>query len=423
MSLICSLPKDLFHSILLSWLGYADVGRLDSALCNIGERKQFLGSVRASDFVLLKCQQPIVETGANRLDLLLKWLMKRRIATSQLPVTNSCVTDCDERLSYLKRSGKHVHAVIVRTSTESFDMVKVALEDVCMRCPNILILENNSRIRNYSPVEHTDMIRIIASHCAQLRNLYTCFGLTGIDLAALGAGCPHLTTVEMMDAEVTDDGIQKVARNGALRTLCVEGCVELTDEGLQAVVAFCPHLESVDLSACDELTDATLLAIGQHCSNLRELNIVETDVTDEGLRAIAEGCPLLETLNASQCDVGPAIEDIARGCPKLRVLIVTGVEVTAEAVQALAECCPRLEELGLCRCEEIGDEEITTLVRGCSNLRRLSITRTAVTELGLYAIREHCTQLTRIALQEEMYPNGVRDDSFFSARVEVAVMY
>jgi hypothetical protein len=423
MSLICSLPKDLFHSLLLSWLEHADVGRLDSALCNIGERKQFLCSVRASDFVLLKCQRPIVEAGANRLDLLLKWLVKRRIATSQLPVTNSCVSDCDGRLSYLKRSGKHVHEVIIRTSTASFDMVKAAIEDVCVHCPNILILENNSRIRNYSPLEHTDLISTIASHCAQLRNLYTCFGLTDHDLAALGAGCPHLTTVEMMDAEVTDDGIQKVARNGALRTLCVEGCVELTDEGLQAVVAFCPLLESVDLSACDELTDATLIAIGQHCPNLRELNIVETDVTDEGLQAIAAGCPLLETLNASQCDVGPAIEDIARGCPNLRVLIVTGVEVTAEAVQALAECCPRLEELGLCRCEEIGDEEITTLVRGCLNLTKLSITRTAVTELGLCAIREHCTQLTRIALQEEMYPNGVRDDSFFPAGVEVAVMY
>jgi hypothetical protein len=313
---------------------------------------------------------------------------------------------------------------IISETTAPFDQIKAAIKDVCTHCSNIAVVECNIGKWGYGSPQHSGVISLVASHCSQLRKIYTRTGLVDDDLAALGAGCPALTTVDTMSAEVTDAGLLAIARNGALRALHMEGCLQVTDEGLQAVVSLCPHLESVDITSCEDLiTDSTLIALGQHCRNLRKLKTGYTYVTEEGLEAIAAGCPLLENLDVSACMVGPAIEAIARNCPLLRVLIVSEVEVPTEAMLALAECCPLLEELGLCGCPEFGDEEITALVGGCPDLQRLDIKRTAVTEVGLCAIREHCKKLKHITLDDGMYPGGVVDDSFFPAGVEVTLAY
>jgi hypothetical protein len=84
-NLILWLPRDLFRSLLLSWLGLADVGRLDSAICNTCLRMEFLISVTETDFFLSNFYEPAVEEGAeNRLDSFLKWLTRRGIATTNL---------------------------------------------------------------------------------------------------------------------------------------------------------------------------------------------------------------------------------------------------------------------------------------------------------------------------------------------------
>jgi hypothetical protein len=108
--------------------------------------------------------------------------------------------------------------------------------------------------------------------------------------------------------------IAVVARNRALTSLNLIYNCNVTDRGMEAVTANCPLLESIHLASCNQLTDATLIAIGQHCHNLRQLNINDTSFTHVGLEAVARGCPLLENLSASR---GHKLEfaTIARGCP------------------------------------------------------------------------------------------------------------
>jgi hypothetical protein len=417
MDVICNLPMDLFHSLLLTWLGHEDVGRLDTAACHRGQRKHFLSSITDADFVFVNCYRPAAQKDhETRLDLFLRWLMTRGIATSLLPVTHSCVMYCGERLNYLLRNGKHVRRVIISATVAPFDKLKAAMNDVCIHCPGVMCIENN-RVCGYH--KHAAMVRIVASHCAQLCELYARRGIVDGDLAALGKGCPYLTTVGWMSPNVTDAGILSVARNGALITLCLEWCLKLTDVGLQAAVVFCTHLESVDLAMCNQLTDVALAAIGQHCHNLHKLDISYTCMTGEGIQAIAAGCPLLEVLHAKECSIGSAAEAIARGCPRLRVLSIAGADVPAEAVLALAECCPLLDELEICGCEEVGDETISVLLRGCTALKWLDITGTSITVLGLRTIRDHCKQLKRITLGDGMFPDLVDDGGIFPESVEV----
>jgi hypothetical protein len=423
MSLVFRLPKDLFHSLLLSWLGLADVGRLDSAICNTCLRMEFLISVTETDFVFSSFYEPVLEEGAeNRLDSFLKWLTKRGIATTRLTVTNSRSIDFNEKLNYLRLNGKCVTEVFISEGTP-FRKPKVVMEDVAAWGPDILCWEDYNLAWGFGSVKHAGLIHIIASNCPQLRKLYTSHRLTDGDLAALGEGCPLLTTVDKMAWAVTDAGLLAIARNGALVNLNVKSRYDLTNEGLQTAAALCPHLESVDLSACRQLTDATLIALGRHCRSLREMDISFTQVTTTGLRAIAADCPLLEALSAGHCDVGSSIEAVARSCPRLRVLDLTHVEVPAEAVLALAECCPLLDEVIVCGCWGVGDVEVTALVRGCPELTRLDITGTSVTVLGLSAIRDHCKKLARIALYKELYYNEAFTVSFFPVGVKVVLGY
>jgi hypothetical protein len=397
MSLICNLPNDLFHSVLLMWLRHVDVGKLDSAMCNTEQRQQFQSAVTHSGFVLSNRYRSAVRTGVqNRLDSFLQWFMKRGIPTSQLTVTDSFVIEGGERLKYLRQYGKRVSEVIICNIMAHFNEIKAAIEDVCVHCPDILSFKNFKHTRQLGYHEHACLISVIAFGCPQLRNLYTCTGLADSDLIALGERCPHLTTVERICVWVTDDGLLAIARSGALLSLGLDSCLQLTDVGLQAAVGFCRRLESVYLDSCEQLTDATLIALGQYCHNLRDLNISCTDTTEKGLRAIAAGCPLLEELIAEQCAVGSAVEHIARSCPHLRVLIVPNVVVPREAALALAECCPLLQELDIYSCKAIGDEEITALVCGCPALWMLNIRGTSVTGMGRCAIRDGCRNLWRL---------------------------
>jgi hypothetical protein len=259
----------------------------------------------------------------------------------------------------------------------------------------------------------------IASRCPLLHNLRR-FEVDDAVLVALGSGCPLLSRMDLMyNRLVTDIGLVAFARNGALTDLWVEECDNLSGDGLRTAVQYSPLLQRVDFKNC-MATDATLVALGQHCHDLRVLSVYQTPtVSHEGWAAVAAGCPLLEEMNAWDCDdVGLAIEAVARGCPRLRVVVASEAVVRAEAVLALAECCPLLEEVNIVG-DDIGDQEIIALARGCPALRELNLIGTAVTSVGLRAVGEHCKKLSEIEFEEGMVSVGENSDDYFAREVKV----
>ena len=58
-----------------------------------------------------------------------------------------------------------------------------------------------------------------------------------------------------------------------------------------SAVMWMPKLKVVDLSGCHLSVAQALIALGEHCHDIRELNLsYNRDITDEGLEALAEGC-------------------------------------------------------------------------------------------------------------------------------------
>jgi hypothetical protein len=487
------LPLELASKILLMWVDLEDIGHLDSALCNKTERASYLSLVSNASFVISRSFTPHEgNAGGIRVRSFTSWFLLRGVAVTNVSVNAAWVANQGQSRNYIHLHRRHVRNVTVEMDSSLPFEFDAALKEISEHCPNVAKLDTGrgvtisavtlSHITHHWPqlthlaiqvdgVDDGDEFVSVCVECQSLVELtlwavppapaltkalqvcsaelqkFTAFAplkpsdyrslaqrcpllrevdvphskLDDAGLEALGANCVHLEVLKIeKNAKVTNKGLLAVARNRALTTLRLNGCPIITDAGLQAVAQSCPLLERVDLSHSSAVTDASLIAIGQTCHHLRELSLRAVPVTHAGLRAVAAGCPQLQVMRAPECDVGRGVEAVARGCPQLRVLASPHADVPAAAVRALAERCPLLTTVELWG-EEIGDAEIAALVKGCPLLTRLYVCGTSATENALATIRDHCKHLAEVEVDESMYPGGVYDKGYFSSAVAVEV--
>ncbi|KAG8639201.1 F-box protein SKIP19 isoform X2 [Manihot esculenta] len=158
----------------------------------------------------------------------------------------------------------------------------------------------------------------------------------------------------------TDDLLQYIAdRSSHLKRLRLVSCYSISDEGLSEVATKFPLLEELDISYCS-LSKQALEVVGHCCPLLKSfklnnhgfkhprtecneealviaenmphlccLQIFGNKLTNEGLQAILDGCPNLESLDLRQCfnvnleghlDVGSSEEDYPSGLSEIDFL-------------------------------------------------------------------------------------------------------
>jgi len=142
------------------------------------------------------------------------------------------------------------------------------------------------------------------------------------------------------------------------------------------------QLEKVEIDFANALDNDLLVALGKHCSQLRELSLVEGEVDnmsfdDRGLIALARGCPKLEALYLCAApgvtDLGLAV--LSHRCPALRELDLSGSEVTDDGIIELIYACSRLALLNLHGTDSITDKTLHYLVEAgvCPELAELGL--------------------------------------------------
>ncbi|GAU22408.1 hypothetical protein TSUD_122940 [Trifolium subterraneum] len=147
---------------------------------------------------------------------------------------------------------------------------------------------------------------------------------------AIERSCGHLENIDIQYF-FTDDLLKYIAENGChLGCLRLEDCCEISDKGLIDAANKLPLLEELDI-LFSNITKDSLEVIGQSCPflkslkycigfdadnkwydeafsfiktmpQLRHLEICSDLLTNDGLVAILDGCPLLESLNIQDCD-------------------------------------------------------------------------------------------------------------------------
>ncbi|CAI9782175.1 unnamed protein product [Fraxinus pennsylvanica] len=106
----------------------------------------------------------------------------------------------------------------------------------------------------------------------------------------------------------TDDLLTYISQSSnQLRRLRIVFCYNITcEEAIEVIGRSCPLLKSFKLNNQGSLLpdvecDLEALAVAKNMPNLHHLQLFGNKMTNEGLQAILDGCPRLESLDLRQC--------------------------------------------------------------------------------------------------------------------------
>lgn len=137
-------------------------------------------------------------------------------------------------------------------------------------------------------------------------------------------------------------------------------------------------LDSIGSIGWREATDSSVQRL-RICGDLRELDLMSSAITDEGLRHLS-GMTNLESLKLDATEVTADGLRHLRDFNRLRLLSMSATGVTDQGLAALANF-PNLQALDL-RSTDVGDAGLAEIGK-VQSLQWLSLGRTAVTDDGL----------------------------------------
>jgi len=234
----------------------------------------------------------------------------------------------------------------------------LALEHLVARCPLLKKLKLNKEI-----------------NLEQLQRLL----LRAPNLVELGTGSysQSLTWAELSELQSALDKCK------SLRSL--SGIWEVVPEFVQTLYPVCPNLITLNLSDV-LLPTADFSKLISYCQKLQQL-LVQDDVGDKGLKAVAMACKDLRELRVFPAgEEGSVTEEgmvaISEGCPNLRKILYFCKQMTNAAMATFARNCQRMTHFRLCiltpyetDCvtKEPLDEGFGAICRECKDLERLAL--------------------------------------------------
>jgi hypothetical protein len=367
MSLLCQLPDALTGNVLLLWIRLKDFGRLDAALCNKFDRANHFRLVCNPTFVLHNSYDAYVGGPCNKwMNSITAWLMRRQISSAELMITISFSDNNTDRLRYLHCRGILVRKVRIWSEygcTKLTNFVEM-VRDLCRHCPNLQVLNSEVGLS----------MELIAAHWKQLTFLSTRTSGIGYGIMAIATNCQSLVEITLQDRSSLSP----------LPVAFFESCsLKLQRFTLDSAVFETAHYK----------------AISQRCPNLRELNVPDEWLDDEGLIALGTGCPHLELLQlpANTAVTNTGITAVARNGALTTLCIGNGPRVTGVGLRTVVECSALLEVVDLTG-TEVTDTTLIALGQHCHKLRRLILRSTSVTQAGVKAIATGCPLLEELTV-------------------------
>lgn len=221
-------------------------------------------------------------------------------------------------------------------------------------CPMVSSI-NIVRKHTHLSLTHLDMsecsslddtgLNMIMLNCPLITHLYLrkCIGITDVGVRSIALYCPQVRELSLSDCtEVTDYGLCELAKLGpSLRYLSVSKCPKISDTGLRQLASHCYKIRYLNLRGCLSITDATVVSLSRSCTRLRSLDVGKCDVTDNGLRQLARQLPNIRKISVRGCQLvgDQGVVALARGCPGLIHLNIQDCEVSLQACKIVSSSC------------------------------------------------------------------------------------
>lgn len=196
---------------------------------------------------------------------------------------------------------------------------------------------------------------------------------------------------------VTDRGVKRLASIPTLRGVGLGG-PKLTDVSIEA---FSPEIETLGVPGSN-ITDKCMGHVAM-MQNLVLLNVSETDVTDEGFCQLTN-LPLRELWVGHTKITDRSLRALANGRARLRTLSVINTNISEDGLRAIRRMPLRCLEAGMC--EQFDDRCLALVQKQFGRqLNVLSIDDTAVTKEGLKVLpgfwKLHVLRISRLELKDE----------------------
>ncbi|KAJ4841725.1 hypothetical protein Tsubulata_003009, partial [Turnera subulata] len=159
--------------------------------------------------------------------------------------------------------------------------------------------------------------------------------------------------------------------------LSLVNCIISPGRGLACVLGKCKNLEKIHLDMCVGVRDCDIIRLAQNSSSLRSISLrVPSDfslplllnnplrLTDESLNAVAQNCPMLESVHLSFSDgefpsfssfTLAGVLNLIRLCPLRKLALDHVYSFNDIGMEALCSA-QALEILELVKCQEISDD-------------------------------------------------------------------
>jgi F-box and leucine-rich repeat protein 2/20 len=168
-----------------------------------------------------------------------------------------------------------------------------------------------------------------------------------------------------------------------MESINFQACTSLSDDAFQVPSRsdfFGGGLKKLTLTSCMLLTGASIAAIARNCPALEKINLGQTDVSDDDVRALVEHCPSLVRLD----------------------LEGTGISVQSLKHLTLSPCRKTMRTINLWGCTAIDDEALLLLAGSCTaSLRKLHLVECQVSDEGVRNICAACTDVRVLSLGSE----------------------
>ena len=216
----------------------------------------------------------------------------------------------------------------------------------------------------------------LSTGCSQLLSVkLTGTGITDAGISILAHGCSLLQSIHLESCDyITNFGLLTLQKCPNVTALTISSCYNIRSTGLSILLNRWPHLRSIHLAGAS-ITDSVLSALARGCPQLLSLNLYACQsVSYTGMCALACGCPLLQSVEICYSDLikDASIRALAQGCPHLQsVYFYSMRNITDSALHALARGCKELRSVRVEYCDRITYAGLLSLVRGCPLLESI----------------------------------------------------
>lgn len=352
------LPECIWKGVLDQWMTAKEIGRLDSATCNKRLRRHSL--LALSTLALLSTNER--STGEY-----LRWSMLRGMLLSKMHIPAAMADQAGLCTTLMRLNGKYLREVHIPGPYADTTVVATAL----LHCTALRVVVITGHTLRESTL--TALLSLATLERVQLIN-----GIIIGDGVHLQSVAPHprLQCIEFDDIVAKEPLLVAVVKKcPRIRHLMIYHGTGLTPRGIVEVVRATPECICYAFAFHAHAPGPHYGILAERASQLVDLNLAFSKVTDAVLETILTNCQRLCDLHLLDCKLltSQTVFNIARYCPLVEDLDLDGIHLDDAALIELATKCRHLWRVFLPRCAGVTDTGIAFLGKTAGTLKHFQM--------------------------------------------------